>query len=273
MIRTLHEGLLADGIAVPLTKLCAWFGVPRRTVYYKPSKAAPKVDPRLAEPIKAMIDAEPSFGYRTVAWLLGFNKNTVQRIFQIKGWQVRKRAVGMRPRIQAVPSVATAPNERWSTDLARVWTGKDGWASLALVIDCHTRELLGWHLSRSGKATTASAALEHALIARFGTLGRVEKEFLLRSDNGLVFTSRHFTAIVRSYGLKQEFITPHCPQQNGMVERVIRTLKEQCVHRHRFESIQHATRVIGDWISFYNNRRPHQALAMRTPAEAFRLAA
>lgn len=273
MIRTLHEGLLADGIAVPLTKLCAWFGVPRRTVYYKPSKAAPKVDPRLAEPIKAMIEAEPSFGYRTVAWLLGFNKNTVQRIFQIKGWQVRKRAVGMRPRIQAVPSVATAPNERWSTDLARVWTGKDGWASLALVIDCHTRELLGWHLSRSGKATTASAALEHALIARFGTLGRVEEEFLLRSDNGLVFTSRHFTAIVRSYGLKQEFITPHCPQQNGMVERVIRTLKEQCVHRHRFDSIQHATRVISDWISFYNNRRPHQALAMRTPAEAFRLAA
>ena len=89
MIRTLHEGLLADGVAVPLAKLCAWFGVPRRTVYYKPTKAAPRVDPRFAEPIKAMIEKEPSFGYRTVAWLLGFNKNTVQRIFQIKGWQVR----------------------------------------------------------------------------------------------------------------------------------------------------------------------------------------
>ncbi|MBL3587503.1 transposase [Rhodovulum sulfidophilum] len=58
-----------------------------------------------------------------------------------------------------------------------------------------------------------------------------------------------------------------------MVERFIRTLKEQCVHRHRFESIQHAMRVIGDWIAFYNHRRPHQALAMRTPVEAFRLAA
>ena len=273
MIRTLHEGLLADGINVPIAKLCGWFGVPRRTVYYKPTKSAPKIDPRFADPIKTLIEEEPSFGYRTVAWLLGFNKNTVQRIFKIKGWQVRKRATGMRPRIQAVPSVASAPNERWSTDLARIWTGKDGWATLALVIDCHTRELLGWHLSRSGKATTASAALEHALISRFGTLGKVEQEFWLRSDNGLVFTSRHFTALVRSYGLKQEFITPHCPQQNGMVERVIRTLKEQCAHRHRFESIQHANRVIGDWISFYNNRRPHQALAMRTPAEAFRLAA
>ena len=145
--------------------------------------------------------------------------------------------------------------------------------TLALVIDCHTRELLGWHLSRSGKATTAASALEHALIARFGTLGRVPQEFLLRSDNGLVFTSRKYTALVKSYGLRQEFITPPCPQQNGMVERVIRTLKEQCVHRQRFDSIQHATRAIGDWIGFYNHKRPHQALAMKTPAQAYALAA
>ncbi|WP_444460644.1 hypothetical protein [Rhodobacter capsulatus] len=56
MIRTLHEGLLADGIAVSIAKLCTWFGVPRRTVYYKPTKAAPKVDDRFAVPIKAMIE-------------------------------------------------------------------------------------------------------------------------------------------------------------------------------------------------------------------------
>ena len=47
---------------------------------------------------------------------------------------------------------------------------------------------------------------------------------------------------------------------------------EQCVHRQRVDTIQHATRAIGDWISFYN-RRPHQALAMRTPAEAFTVTA
>lgn len=123
MIRALQEGLLADGIAVPRTKLCAWSGVPRRTVFGKPAKAAPKVDPRFADPIKAMIGKEPSFGYRTVARLPGFNKNTVQRIFRIKGRQVRKRPVGMRPRIGAVPSVATVPNERGSTDLCRVWAG------------------------------------------------------------------------------------------------------------------------------------------------------
>ena len=224
MILHIQQGLKEDGFTVLMTKLCRWFEVPRRTVYYKPVKSTQKVQDRFAEPIKQMIEAEPSFGYRTVASLLQFNKNTVQRIFQLKGWQ-----------------------------------------TLALVIDCHTRELLGWQLSRSGRATTAMSALEQALIVRFGTLGRVPTPFLLRSDNGLVFTSRAYTRLVRSYGLRQEFITPHCPQQNGMIERAIRTLKEQCLHRHRFETQQHASRVIGEWIRFYNHRRPHQALGMKTP--------
>jgi len=273
VIEMIRQGLKEDGISISMSKLCQWLEIPRRTAYYKSTKAAPKVDPKFKEPIKAMIEQEPSFGYRTVAHLLDMNKNTVQRIFQLMGWQVKKRPIGFRPRVQALPSVAKNPNERWSTDLCRVWTGRDGWATLALVIDCHTRELLGWHLSRSGKASTAASALEHALIARFGTMGRVPTPFLLRSDNGLVFISLRYTALVPSYGLQQEFITPHCPQQNGMVERVIRTLKEQCVHRHRFETIQNASRVIGDWIGFYNNQRPHQALNMRTPAAAFKLAA
>ncbi|WP_427771238.1 integrase core domain-containing protein [Comamonas thiooxydans] len=38
------------------------------------------------------------------------------------------------------------------------------------------------------------------------------------------------------------------------------------------EPLQHISRLIGDWIHFYNHRRPHQALNMKTPAEAFALA-
>lgn len=45
------------------------------------------------------------------------------------------------------------------------------------------------------------------------------------------------------------------------------------MHRQRFESLAHATRAISDWIQFYNTRRPHQALGMKTPAATFELAA
>jgi putative transposase len=137
-----------------------------------------------------MIEAEPSFGYLTVASLLRFNKNTVQRVFQLMSWQVRKRAIGHRPRIEALPSVATTPNERWATNLCRIWAGRDGWQTLALVIDCHTRELLGWPLSRSGRATTATAALKQTLIARFGSPEPIDCSFLLSSGNRLAFYSR-----------------------------------------------------------------------------------
>lgn len=108
-------------------------------MYYKPTKATPKVQERFEKPIKAMIGKDPSYGYETLAGLLNFNKNTVPRIFQIRGWQVKKRAIGFRPRVQAMPSVAQAPDERWATDLCRIWPGRDGRASLAIVINCYTR--------------------------------------------------------------------------------------------------------------------------------------
>ena len=54
-MRSVQQGLRDDGFAVPMTKLCRWFEVARRTTYYKPSRAPAKVKPELAEPIKEMI--------------------------------------------------------------------------------------------------------------------------------------------------------------------------------------------------------------------------
>ena len=80
MIEGLRQGLKDDGVTVSISKLCQWFSVPRRTVYYKPCKAPPRLNPAFVGPTKTTIEEETSFGYRTVANLLGF-----KRIFQIKG--------------------------------------------------------------------------------------------------------------------------------------------------------------------------------------------
>jgi putative transposase len=113
-----------DGIKASPVKLSARFGVPQRTVSDKPINTAPKVDLRFAEPIKAKINGVSSVGRWAVALLLGFNKNTVQRIFQMKSWQVCKRLAGLRPRVQALQSAATATNDRCLTDLCRISVGK-----------------------------------------------------------------------------------------------------------------------------------------------------
>jgi putative transposase len=268
------EEMAKEGTPVTVSQICRVAGLPRRTYYYQPKSRERKVCSALTPRIKSVIDALPYAGYRTVAWLLGENKNTVQRIFQIKGWQVRKRRKGFRPRVQALPSVASRPNERWATDMARVWCGeKDRWCALTLVMDCYSRELLGWRLSPSGNAKAAEAALEEALIHRYGVLGKAKDALTIRSDNGLVFTSKRFTKTVYQYGLKQEFIRPHTPQQNGMVERLIRTVKEQCLWLHNFNSLDEARQALKKWFRYYNEQRPHQALGMKTPREIYQLAA
>ena len=140
-----------------------------------------------------------------------------------------------------------------------------------MVIDRYISEILGWHVSRSAKSSTAESALEQAFINRYDTLCRGSVLFLPKSDNGLVVTSRIYTRLVKSYGLQQEFITPHCPEQNGSVNKVIRTITEQCVHRQQFETPQHTRRVISEWIGFYNRQHPHQVLTMLSQNQAFEM--
>lgn len=69
-----QQGLKPEGVAVTMTNFCQWFGMARRTTYYKPTRLPARVKPELAEPIKDMIEAEPTFGYRTVAALLALTR-------------------------------------------------------------------------------------------------------------------------------------------------------------------------------------------------------
>jgi putative transposase len=104
-----------------------------------------------------------------------------------------------------------------------------------------------------------------ACLARFGTVRPTGATPVLRSDNGLVFQSRHFRDACQFYRLSQEYITPYTPQQNGLIERFFRSLKEECVWQQTFESFAEAQRAIRDWITWYNTQRPHQALDYRSP--------
>ena len=89
---------------------------------------------------------------------------------------------------------------------------------------------------------------------------------MIRSDNGLIFTARRFRAACRDYRLSQEFITPYMPEQNGMIERFFRSLKEECVWQHNFAGFVEAKATISQWIRWYNEGRPHQALGGQVPS-------
>jgi putative transposase len=266
--------LLASGKTVSTTKLCEWLGLPRSSAYYQPRKRAPRpLDEAMAARIKQIHQDEPACGVRGTWSRLRFehgiqvNRKKVHRIMKRKGWTLPKRRSGNRPRVKGASSIAAEPNQRWATDLALINCGRDGWCVFVPVIDCCTREVLGHALELTGRAKTAERALEEALLARFGTLRSAPKDMLLRHDNGLVFGSRQYRAVVNDYGLKQEYITPYTPQQNGLCERFIKTFKEEFAWCNRFQSIEHARLKLRAWIQRYNHHRPHQSLKYKSPTQ------
>lgn len=285
MVKAVYTDMLADDWDVDVSTLSDVLDVPRSTVYYRPVKAERMcvVDKSLAAKIWDIIERFPMFGIRRVwAWLryrMGVivNRKKVARLMRIKGWTLKKRIVGQRPRVQFRTSVTDRPNERWATDISMVFCGeRDGWCSFVAVIDCCTREILGWELSHAARAKTAERALESALINRFGWVRGGPKGMMIRSDNGLVFGSKLYRRLIREYGLKQEYITPYTPEENGLVERFMRSFKEECVWLSRFDSIEAAREKISKWIDWYNTERPHQALDYKSPnkkMEEFNLAA
>lgn len=69
--------------------------------------------------------------------------------------------------------MAEAPNQRWFTDIARVWCDEqDRWVALTLVMDCNSKEVLDWCLIKRGNAKPVVAALEDALPTRYGVIGQ-----------------------------------------------------------------------------------------------------
>jgi putative transposase len=269
-----HQALRASGHQASVSKVCDWFDLPRSTAYYQPRETKPRpIDEALAARIKQLHKQEPACGVRGTWSRLRFiedipvNRKKVHRIMKLKGWTLPKRKAGARPRVRVSRSIADHPDQRWATDLALIHCGKDGWCVFVPVIDCCTREILGHALELTGRAKTAERALEEALLGRFGTLRNAPPCMLLRHDNGLVFGSRQYRAVVKDYGLQQEYITPYTPQQNGLCERFIKTFKEEFCWCNRFASIEHARLKLRAWIHHYNTRRPHQSLAYKTPTQ------
>ena len=236
-------------------------------------RRAARSSPDLEAKLQVLIQEHPTYGYRRLWALLRYrlgimvNRKRIYRILKAKRWLVHQRVVTPRPRVKASASRTSSSDRRWAMDMTHVDCGRDGWAHLVGVIDCHDRELLGWEFALRGRAKEAERAIEEACIARFGTLRPAGSSPVVRSDNGLIFQSRRFRSACRDYRLTQEFITPYTPEQNGIIERFFRSLKEECVWQHRFESFSAAKRAIAQWIEWYNTGRPHQSLGYKSLRE------
>ena len=277
------------GIA-PVATLCETFDISRAAFYAaKKRREAPSSEmtakvvrlstrPKVASAeavlaaIREVIADAPAWGVRKVwAMLRREHGLTVSRK---RVWSIMRGAglVLARDRETGEPPprghvVTELPNRRFATDLTTVWTKREGWVAITPTIDCGCRSVLGLVVSKAQDALTVLSSVREALVAAFGDPSAVPDGLELRTDHGPQYTGAECEELVRHWGLDHTYAPIGRPTGNSVVERVIRTMKEELLWLRDWNDADEIRRALVDWRRTYNERRPHQSLAWKTPAE------
>lgn len=223
--------------------------------------------------IRRICKEHPAWGVRKV-WAvlrrydgLMVSKNRVYALMKREGLTFEGK--GGRPVLRGSVAVAL-PNRLWATDMTTIYTQRDGWVGVTPTIDCGCRSILGLAVSVSQEATTLLSSLRHALENELGEVAAVPDGLEWRTDHGPQFTGVDARDLCEAWELDHTFAPIGRPTGNAVAERVIRTLKEEVLWLRDFDTADEVRDAVEAWRRIYNERRPHQALGYRTPAEVRR---
>ncbi len=153
--------------------MAAALALSRSSLYYRKRARGSRADRRWDEEIVTACGAKPAYGHRRVSWWLRrkeavvVNRKRVLRVMRERGLLVCSRRLRARRRKEWGRVETDRPNQVWQADLTKVWAGPAvGWAYLVSVIDCHTREIVGWDLSARCRTEEALTAVERAVLER-----------------------------------------------------------------------------------------------------------
>jgi putative transposase len=232
----------------------------------------------LLEQIKEIKTDHPLWGYRRVWSYLKFrqgfivNKKRIHALMKENGMLVTKlvRLKAKRGPTRPKP-VASRPNQFWGIDMTKIKLASWGWLYLTVVLDWHTKEILGHSLSLQSKTSDWLDALERAVNNRFpnGIREQLKEQLFLISDNGCQPTSQRFMMDCSLLGIKQIFTTWSNPKGNSDTERVMRTIKEDIVWPFEWDSPFEFEVSLAKWIDDYNTDFPHQSLGNLTPRQFY----
>lgn len=208
--------------------------------------------------------AHPNLRHRVLAWkmvdedVVCLSPSTVYRILRevglIKRWEEKsKRDKGGKAKPQG-------PNQKWQTDISYVKIGGKQHYLISF-IDEYSRYLTSWDLMDSIDGNAVSLAAQQAIDPLPEGVTPI-----IQSDNGSGYISKEFKMVLSQCGIGHHRIHPHCPEENGIVERSHQTILgplEEKDYSSRYE----AEKELANIVRWYNEERLHSALDYLRPAD------
>lgn len=260
--------------ALSIRRQCAMLEVARSGVYRR-RRAANDNDCDLMRRIDELFLRWPFLGSRRIVVMLAadglrVNRKRVRRLMRLMGIV----PLGPKPRTSKPGAghkiypyllrnlVIDRPNQVWCADITYLPIGR-GFLYLVAIMDWRSRAVLAWRVSNTLDTGFCISALEAAL-ARFG------KPEIFNTDQGSQFTSTEFTGVLARAKIKISMDGKGRWMDNVFIERLWRSLKYEDVYIKGYADGTEVRAGVAQWMAFYNNQRPHQALGNRAPMEVWR---
>jgi putative transposase len=244
----------------------------RTSLYYNPRVSEAKLE--LLRRIDELYTEDPTRGTRRMCAALrrqgvDIGRGKARKLMQILGIG----AIYRKPRLsEPAPEHKIYPyllrnvqvsrvNQVWSTDITYIRL-RHGFVYLTAIIDWHSRYVLAWRLSTTFETSFCVEALQEAL-TRYG------KPEVFNTDQGSQFTSRDFTDVLKEHGIAISMDGRGRALDNVFVERLWRTVKYEDVFLQDYATVEECRKGLNEFFDRYNNRREHQSLDYRFPAEVY----
>jgi transposase InsO family protein len=280
----------STGATYGLARVCRVWELARSTIYAQrhraleppepPRRRGPRMpisDEVLLTAIREALAASPwvGEGYRKV-WarlrLSGIrtSRRRVLRVMREANLLAPTRAGSPHgPKAHDGTITTTRPDEMWGIDLTSTLTRREGNASIFILVDHCTTECLGIHATHRATRFEAIEPLRQGVCEVFGAYDEAAaRGVTVRHDHGSQFVSDHFQRELTFLGMSSSPAFVREPEGNGCAERFIRTLKEQLLWLHCFDTIDDLQAALQEFRRRYNSSWLLQRHGYLSPAAA-----
>ncbi len=255
-----------------IRRQCELLGLARSNWYYEP---APESEPnlRLMRLIDEQYTRTPFYGSRRMVVALSeqgypVNRKRVQRLMRLMGLEGLAPGPSTsrpHPQHKIYPYLLrdvqiVRPNQVWGSDITYI-PMRSGYLFLTAILDWYSRYVVGWALSNVQDTGLCLEALEQAL--------NEARPEIFNTDQGSQYTSTAFTERLKAHEIRISMDGRGRVFDNIFTERLWRTIKYELIYLNDYDTGVALYRGLNEYMSFYNERRPHQRLGYRTPAEVY----